>query len=100
MKYSAVNNQGNLEIIYTRFSDDGVERVCAVDTAYIAVHGPGASVGSSWELAFIGEDEYEPGVVAQVWVESLKDAPIFDPTSYSYIVKGWRNPLTMYPPDD
>jgi len=85
IQYFAVDTIGDLQWLTTFTSSDGVERIIAQSVAYVSVHGPSAAIGSQWEFAVNGEDEYSPSI-AQTWVDSLESqGEVFLPENYKEI---------------
>ena len=86
--YTVIDKTGDVQYISTWVSSDKIERIIACDTCYCSVHGRSAVIGSQWELAVHGKDEY-CDTVAQTWVNSLEgEGDIFNPEEFSYITEG------------
>ena len=90
--YTVLTEQGDSAYIFTIVGNDGTERIVGEEVGYTSVHGPGAAIGSEWQFAVIGEDEYNP-LVAQVWVPSIDGCgDPFNPSDY-LVVKEGRKPF-------
>ena len=91
--YTVLTEQGDSAYIFTIIDPDGVERIISEETAYTATHGMDAPIGSEWQFAVIGEDEYNP-LVAQVWVDSIDGhGDEFNPENYLSVQTG-RKPFS------
>ena len=79
--------------ISTIIDPDGVERIIGEEIGYTSVHGTDAAIGSEWQFAVIGEDEYNP-LIAQVWVDSIDGhGDEFNPSDYLSVQTG-RKPFS------
>ena len=91
--YTVLYSTRDSGYVSTLIGSDGVERIISEETAYTATHGMDAPIGSEWQFAVIGEDEYN-GLIAQVWVDSIDGhGDEFNPENYLSVQTG-RKPFS------
>ena len=91
--YTVLYSTRDSGYVSTLIGSDGVERIIGEETSYTSVHGMDAPIGSSWEFAVIGGDEYNP-LIAQVWVDSIDGCgDPFNPSDYLSVQTG-RKPFS------
>ena len=91
--YTVLTKEGDSAYIVTIIGNDETERIIGEEVGYTSVHGMDAPIGSEWQFAVIGEDEYNP-LIAQVWVDSIDGhGDEFNPENYLSVQTG-RKPFS------